>query len=148
MRRRVDSAGVLLKNKEKFFLVHSTGSVKSQGWGIPKGRIDSGETLKDAAVRETKEECGLQIDPSDIKLLTVINYNSKDEHGPVHKYLHVFLCEVSEEVLDYKFYCDSYFPHKNNPNVMIPEINDFGWFELEEAKKIATKSFKKVFELF
>jgi 8-oxo-dGTP pyrophosphatase MutT (NUDIX family) len=148
MRRKVDSAGILLKNKNRFFLAHSTGSSKNQGWGIPKGRIDEGETLKDAAVRETREECGLKIDPSDIKLLTVIDYNSKDELGPVRKFLHVFLCEVPDEVLNFKFYCDSYFPHHKNPNVMIPEVDKFEWYDLEDAKKIATKSFKRVFELF
>lgn len=147
MRRKVDSAGVLLKHKDKFFLVHSTGSPKSRGWGIPKGRVDSGESLKDAAVRETREECGLQIDPSDIKLLTVIDYNSKDELGPVRKFLHIYSCEVTEDFLYYNFYCGSFFAHRANPNVMIPEVNGFRWVDKEEAKKIATKSFKKVFDL-
>jgi ADP-ribose pyrophosphatase YjhB (NUDIX family) len=148
MRRKVDSAGILLKHKNLFFLVHSTGSPQSQGWGIPKGKVDYGETVNDAAVRETFEECGLRIDPRDIKFLTVIDYNSRDDQGNIRKYLHVFLCEVDEEVLNYKFFCDSYFPHPKNPNVKIPEVNKFGWFELDEARKIATKSFKKVFDLF
>lgn len=148
MRRRVDSAGILLRNKNKFFLVHPTGSPKNQGWGIPKGRVDDGETLRDAAVRETAEECGMKIDPSDIKPLTVINYNSVDEFGPVRKYLHIFLCNVGDEVLDYKFFCSTYFTHWKNPNVKLPEVNNFGWFDIDEAKKICAKSMKQVFDLF
>lgn len=148
MRRRVDSAGILLRNNDKFFLVHSTGAPKLQGWGIPKGRVEDGETLRDAAVRETVEECGLRVDSSDIKSLTEIDYNSVDELGPVRKHLHIFLCDVGEEALNYKFTCSTYFTHWKNPNIKIPEVNNFGWFEIEEAKKIATKSFKKVFDLF
>lgn len=147
MRRKVDSAGILLKCGDEFFLVHATGCQKMQGWGIPKGRVDKGETPEQAAVRETKEECGLTVSPSDIKFLTIIDYNSRDEVGPVRKFLHVFLCEVSPEVMDYKFYCDSYFTDRKNSNIKIPEIDDFGWFKLDKGRKIATKSFKQVFDL-
>lgn len=33
----------------------------NDGWGIPKGHINSGESFEDCAVRETFEETGLQV---------------------------------------------------------------------------------------
>lgn len=148
MRRIVNSAGILLKCGDNFFLVHSTGSPKDEGWGIPKGRVDAGESLEQAAVRETKEECGLTVDPSDIKLLSTIDYNSRDEHGNIRKVLHIFLCNVPTEMMSHRFYCDSYFSDRRNQNIKIPEIDNFGWFDKDVAKKIATKSFKQIFDLF
>ena len=35
-------------------------------FSIPKGGVDEGETLLDAAIRETKEEVGITINPSQI----------------------------------------------------------------------------------
>jgi 8-oxo-dGTP pyrophosphatase MutT (NUDIX family) len=35
-------------------------------WALPGGRIDPGETPVDAALRETDEEVGLRLDPSDV----------------------------------------------------------------------------------
>ena len=32
------------------------------GWEMPGGRIEDGESIRDAAVREFAEECGLQLD--------------------------------------------------------------------------------------
>lgn len=61
-----DAAGiaVVLKNSEstKILLVHPTNSSwASPRMGIPKGRIELGESIQEAAVRETYEETGILI---------------------------------------------------------------------------------------
>ena len=51
----IEAAGGLVKNEHKEYLFiyrHDT-------WDLPKGKIERGETIKTAAVREVEEECGI-----------------------------------------------------------------------------------------
>ncbi len=53
----VQAAGGLVKNEYKQYLF-----IFRQGrWDIPKGKIEKGEGVKEAAVREVQEECGILI---------------------------------------------------------------------------------------
>jgi len=61
------------KIKDSMKLIKAAGGLVSDGsnqylfifrngkWDLPKGKLDSGETAKIAAVREVEEECGIQI---------------------------------------------------------------------------------------
>lgn len=51
-------AGIILKHQHSIFMVQPTGS---SGWGIPKGGVEVGETLEDAARREFLEETGISL---------------------------------------------------------------------------------------
>lgn len=56
-------AGIAIIFENSILLVHPTNS----GWsrlGIPKGRLEKGEPVQDAAIRETFEETGIKIDSS------------------------------------------------------------------------------------
>jgi 8-oxo-dGTP pyrophosphatase MutT (NUDIX family) len=51
----VQAAGGLVCNEEDRYLV-----IKRRGkWDLPKGKVNEGETIPDAAIREVSEECGL-----------------------------------------------------------------------------------------
>lgn len=50
---------VLVKKGHKFLLVHE--QKHGQGWYLPAGRVEPGETFAAAAIRETKEEGGIDI---------------------------------------------------------------------------------------
>jgi len=56
------SAGIVVVNNKgknlRFLLLHYPAG----HWSFPKGHIESGESLKITAKRETKEETGLEID--------------------------------------------------------------------------------------
>ena len=53
--RKIAAAGGLVTNKKgQLLLIHRRG-----WWDIPKGKIDKGETIEEAAVREVEEECGI-----------------------------------------------------------------------------------------
>lgn len=59
------SAGVLvyrqLKNRLEVLLVHPSGNYnRHKPWSVPKGLPDEGESLEDAARRETLEEAGVE----------------------------------------------------------------------------------------
>lgn len=56
-------AGVAVFNQAGNVLLIQRGRPPRQGqWGLPGGLIDLGERLVEAAVREVREECGIEID--------------------------------------------------------------------------------------
>ncbi|MDP3469799.1 MAG: NUDIX domain-containing protein [Daejeonella sp.] len=55
--KMIRAAGGLVSNEEKRYLF----IFRNGKWDLPKGKLDSGETIKEAAVREVEEECGIQI---------------------------------------------------------------------------------------
>ena len=51
----IQAAGGLVLNEENEFLFIFRGCK----WDLPKGRVEKGEKIKEAAVREVQEECGI-----------------------------------------------------------------------------------------
>jgi 8-oxo-dGTP diphosphatase len=50
------------------------------GWySVPAGHLDGGETVMAAAIREAREEVGVQIDPSALVFSSVMHRNEGDE---------------------------------------------------------------------
>ncbi|MFW6272873.1 MAG: NUDIX domain-containing protein, partial [bacterium] len=65
----------------------------------PKGKVEKDESYIEAALRETKEEIGIEIKEEDIKNINkpkTIEYTN--ERGEVYKILKYFLVEPSEEI--------------------------------------------------
>ncbi len=51
----IEAAGGLVFNSQNEILaIHRLGK-----WDLPKGKVEDGETIKEAAVREVEEECGI-----------------------------------------------------------------------------------------
>lgn len=51
----VKAAGGLVQNTKKDFLF----IFRNNKWDLPKGRIESGEAIEEAAIREVEEECSI-----------------------------------------------------------------------------------------
>lgn len=59
LRRRfkvVDAAGGLVVKRGKFLMIF-----RMKKWDLPKGKRDPGESSRQTAVREVKEECGIEV---------------------------------------------------------------------------------------
>jgi len=54
----VSAAAVVLNDQNEILLIRGP----KRGWEMPGGQVEEGESLKDAAIRETKEESGIDIE--------------------------------------------------------------------------------------
>lgn len=117
------SCGTLIVNGSgELLLCHVTGTAK---WDIPKGMQDPGETPIQAAMRELREEAGLEFDEGMFEDLGCFDYR-KD------KRLHLFLVRAPEELscLDH-LACTSFFPH-HVTGEPTPEADGFRWASRDE----------------
>lgn len=55
------AAGVVIKQDNKYLLVQESMASQYGLWNWPAGKVDVGETIEEAAVREAKEESGYDV---------------------------------------------------------------------------------------
>ena len=61
-------------------LIVQRGRAPSKGiWTVPGGAVDLGETMRDAAAREVREECGIEIAVGDVA--GILDNVVRDEQG-------------------------------------------------------------------
>lgn len=64
-------AEVLLQAEDGLVLIVRRGQTderRPSQWDVPGGHVDDGEDLLEAAVRETKEETGIEVSKNDLRL--------------------------------------------------------------------------------
>ena len=81
---------------DKFLLIQRGTPPRLGQWSIPGGRQELGETVKEAALRETKEETGLSVRITDF--LGVVDSIQKDHKGQIE--FHATLVDFSAEWID------------------------------------------------
>jgi len=93
----IESAGLLIIQDNKILLAHPTKAPWYGTYTIPKGKVEEGETYLDAALRETKEEVGLDIPVDDINPeYRIINYN--DAKDRIYKKVIYFVVNPSTPI--------------------------------------------------
>ena len=60
----IDAAGGLVENNGKFLWIFRNGI-----WDLPKGKVEINENFKSAGIREVQEECGLDSNLKNIKII-------------------------------------------------------------------------------
>ena len=116
MNKEFSAGAVIFKRESKeivFLLVYSN---RNKIWGFPKGHIEEGETEKEAALREIKEEAGLDNLQFINGFTEKVKYETISKRLPykgqdIEKYVTYFLCETKNkditvdgrEISDYKF---------------------------------------------
>lgn len=123
------SAGVLIINEfNEVFLAHPT---HNKNWNLPKGLIEKGELPIQAAVRETKEEIGIQFSPSQL-----IDTGRKS-YLP-NKDLHLFVVKIKKEDLDPNdCNCESTFELYGKS---FPEMDGFMWVPFHKTPQYCSSS--------
>lgn len=85
-------SAILIKKEDRFLLVQENGKHAHGLWNWPQGKVEYGETIEQAAVRETKEETGLNI-----KIIRPIGI-LKDTFSDT-KELHIFLGKIDSGLI-------------------------------------------------
>jgi ADP-ribose pyrophosphatase YjhB (NUDIX family) len=94
----IESAGLLIIQNNKMLLAHPTKAPWYGTYTIPKGKVEEGESYIKAAIRETKEEVGLDINVDDIeKIINVIDYT--DANDRIYKKVIYFVARPKEKIV-------------------------------------------------
>lgn len=89
------SAGIIIKWKGKILLCHPTGKSWTNTYTPPKGGVNLGEEIKDAAIRETFEETGIQISYSQlVNEPILIEYHS--EKNKIYKKVWLYVLAIDD----------------------------------------------------
>jgi len=121
------SCGVVILNPDReLLLCHVTGQ---NHWDLPKGGIDADETPLQAALRETREECGLRLQAEALLDLGRFRYTSKKD-------LHLFAIAQPRIELS-ALHCDSHFLDRLTGRYL-PEMDGFGWFAFARVQALCT----------
>ena len=93
------SAGLLIIQDNKILLAHPTRAPWYGSYTIPKGKVEEGESYLDTAIRETKEEIGIDIDKNDIDIDSVDVIDYTDKNNRVYKKVYYFLVIPKNEII-------------------------------------------------
>jgi 8-oxo-dGTP diphosphatase len=96
--RPLVGVGAVIIDGERALLVKRGGEPLKGQWSIPGGLVEVGESLRDAVIREAREETGLDVEPG--KVVEVFERIHRDTNGKTeyHYVLIDYLCrKVSGE---------------------------------------------------
>lgn len=100
MKFEESAGGIVFKKERNQTYILVTQHSAHHGWVFPKGLIDEGETTETTALREVKEEGG--VEAKIIKQLEPVEYFYKLENQTIKKKVIYFLMEyVSGDIADH-----------------------------------------------
>jgi 8-oxo-dGTP pyrophosphatase MutT (NUDIX family) len=101
-RDEVSAGGVVFRLREGGGVEVALILTHEHRWQLPKGWIDEGESPEQTAVREVREETGVDADVLGALGVIAYQYVSKYDTEPVrvHKRVHVFLLRYTDGSID------------------------------------------------
>jgi len=85
------TAGLAVIQEGSILLVHPKGTKWYGTYSIPKGHVEEGESLLEAAIRETREETGITIDKNDLIDPEPKFVDYEDKHGNLYKRVYYYV---------------------------------------------------------
>ena len=124
------SAGLVVIQDNKMLLVHPTNSPWWGTYSIPKGGLDKGEDILEAAIRETFEETGIKIKNKHISSSDNGHIDYTDNKGKVYKRVYYFVARPKKPI------------EKEDFKPQLAEVDWAGLMSKNEAKKRIFGRFK------
>ena len=125
----LQTGGGLVKNMlEEILLILRRGK-----WDLPKGKIDDGESLEECAIREVREETGIQ----KVEIVSKINitYHTYVEFGKnILKESHWYLMNVAND--------------ENLAPQVEEDITEIRWVERQDLKNYLSNTFPTIRSVF
>lgn len=119
MKREFSAGGIVFNNKGQVLVTQHS---QNHHWSFPKGLVDPGQTTEEAAIREVKEEGGVEAE-----IVGKIGYN---------KYVYTFEGEKIFKVVTY--FLMKYL--SGDPKDHDWEVSEANWYTPEDALKQLTFS--------
>ena len=118
--RATSAGGVVVRPADSHLEVVLVHRRSSRLWALPKGTPDSGETLEETALRETREETGLEVEID--APISSIHYFFVRGSTRFHKTVHFFLMR----------------PTGGSPDDHDAEFDEARWLPVDEALALLT----------
>jgi len=71
--------GLIVRRDDSVLLIRRGNPPRRGEWGLPGGGVELGETLSEAAAREVREECGIEIAIGDV--IDAVDIMARDDAG-------------------------------------------------------------------
>jgi 8-oxo-dGTP pyrophosphatase MutT (NUDIX family) len=124
----IEAAGGLVKNERKEYLF----IFRNGKWDLPKGKIERDEKVKEAAVREVEEECGITVKKLGKRICKTYHaYIFKGEVVLKKTYWFKMKCEGQDKLK----------PQKEEG------ITDARWFTYEKTSQVVKNTFPSILQV-
>ena len=110
------SCGGIVIHRGKILLLYKNQNGKYIGWVLPRGTVEKGETFKQTALREVREEAG--VSASVVKYVGKTQYTFRGNDDMVYKTIHWYLMAA-----------DSYYCRPQTEE----HFSDAGYYKRHEA---------------
>ncbi|MFL2646142.1 MAG: NUDIX hydrolase [Dehalococcoidia bacterium] len=119
--KAIAAGGVVYRNTNVSLEIVLVSRNEDDLWALPKGRPENGETITQTAIREVKEETGLEVEI--IEYIGDVRYTfTNSRRRKIHKVVEYFLMTPTGGSFD---------QHDE-------EFDEVNWYDIHHASKILT----------